>query len=147
MSFKVPADSEPRNTRYWQDETGQKWRSMGNVCWYTNLDHSKRHDDLILYKKYTPEEYPTYVNYDAIEVSKTSEIPEDYYGKMGVPITFMDKYNPEQFEIIGASLFLADMEIVRKILGRSDGGPTFYRKDGEKLTRLYDRIVIQRKKQ
>jgi hypothetical protein len=120
---------------------------VSGVHWFTNLEIKKRHEDIILYKKYTPEEYPKYENYDAIDVSKTSDIPEDYYGKMGVPITFMDKYNPDQFEIIGASLFLADMDIIRKILGRSDGGPTFYRKDGDKLTRLYDRIVIQRKKQ
>ena len=99
MAFKVPPDSEPRETRYWQDETGQKWRSMGNVCWYTNLDHEKRHETLPLYKKYTPEEFPKYDNYDAINVNKTSDIPYDYDGVMGVPITFMDKYNPEQFEI------------------------------------------------
>ena len=70
-------------------------------CWYTNLDIQKRHENLILYRNYNSEEYPTYDNYNAIEVSKVSEIPEDYYGVMGVPITFMDKYNPEQFEIIG----------------------------------------------
>lgn len=103
MAFKVPPDSEPRETRYWQDETGQKWRSMGNVCWYTNLDHEKRHETLPLYKKYTPEEFPKYDNYDAINVNKTSDIPYDYDGVIGVPITFMDKYNPEQFEIIGAT--------------------------------------------
>jgi len=103
MAFKVPPDSEPRETRYWQDETGQKWRSMGNVCWYTNLDHEKRHETLPLYKKYTPEEFPKYDNYDAINVNKTSDIPYDYDGVMGVPITFMDKYNPEQFEILGAT--------------------------------------------
>ena len=101
MAFKVPPDSEPRETRYWQDETGQKWRSMGNVCWYTNLDHEKRHETLPLYKKYTPEEFPKYDNYDAINVNKTSDIPYDYDGVMGVPITFMDKYCPEQFEILG----------------------------------------------
>ena len=103
MSFKVPADSEPRATRYWQDESGQKWRSMGNICWFTNLDHKKRHEDLILYKKYTPEEYPKYDNYNAINVNKVAEIPYDYDGIMGVPITFLDKYNPEQFEIVGCT--------------------------------------------
>ncbi len=101
MAFKVPADSEPRATRYWQDESGQKWRSMGNVCWYTNLDIQKRHEKLPLYKKYTPEEFPRYDNYDAINVDKTADIPYDYNGAMGVPITFMDKYCPEQFEILG----------------------------------------------
>ena len=71
--------------------------------WYTNLDIAKRHEDLILYKAYTPEEYPKYDNYDAINVDKTKEIPMDYPGAMGVPITFLDKYNPEQFEILGAT--------------------------------------------
>ena len=71
------------------------------VTWFTNLEIKKRHEDLILYKHYTPEEYPTYENYNAIDVSKTADIPCDYDGLMGVPITFMDKYNPEQFEIIG----------------------------------------------
>ena len=100
MEFKVPADSEPRATRYWQDETGQKWRSMGNTCWLTNLEHSKRHEEMILYKHYIPEEYPKYDNYDAINVDKVKDIPCDYDGVMGVPITFLDKYCPEQFEIV-----------------------------------------------
>ena len=101
MAFKVPADSEPRATRYWEDEQGQKWRSLGNICWFTNLDHKKRHEDLILYKTYSPEEYPLYDNFDAINVNKTEDIPMDYDGTMGVPITFLDKYNPDQFEILG----------------------------------------------
>ena len=74
---------------------------VSGVTWLTNLDVKKRHDDLILYKKYTSDEYPKYDNYDAIEVSKTKEIPMDYTGVMGVPITFMYKYNPDQFEILG----------------------------------------------
>lgn len=76
---------------------------VSGVMWYTNLDIDKRHEDLLLYKKYTPEEFPKYDNYNAIEVSKTVEIPYDYNGAMGVPVTFMDKYNPEQFEIIGCA--------------------------------------------
>ena len=70
------------------------------ICWYTNLDISKRHEELIFYKKYNSSEYPKYDNYDAIEVGKVAEIPCDYSGAMWVPITFLDKYNPEQFEII-----------------------------------------------
>lgn len=101
MSFKVPDYYEPRETRYWVDETGQKWRSLGNACWFTNLDIEKRHESLILFKNYSEDEYPRYDNYDAIEVSKTAEIPCDYSGIMGVPVTFLDKYNPDQFEIIG----------------------------------------------
>lgn len=100
MAFKVPADSEPRTTRYWVDEGGQKWRSLGNICWFTNLDHTKRHEELDLVCRYNPDDYPKYDNYDAIEVSKVVDIPCDYDGVMGVPITFLDKYNPEQFEIV-----------------------------------------------
>lgn len=99
--FRVPDYYEPRATRFWIDETGQKWRSLGNICWFTNLDIAKRHEDMILYKKYNSEEYPKYDNYNAIEVGKVAEIPMDYDGVMGVPITFMDKHNPEQFDIIG----------------------------------------------
>ncbi|MCL2347328.1 MAG: adenine-specific methyltransferase EcoRI family protein [Planctomycetaceae bacterium] len=74
---------------------------VSGVVWFTNLEISKRHEELILYKKYMPEEYPKYDNYDAINVDKTKDIPVDYDGLMGVPITFLDKYNPDQFEIIG----------------------------------------------
>lgn len=73
---------------------------VSGVNWFTNLDHRKRHEKLILYKKYSPEEFPCYDNYDAINVNKTADIPCDYDGVMGVPITFLDKYNPEQFEIV-----------------------------------------------
>lgn len=73
---------------------------VSGVTWFTNLDIAKRHEELILYKKYTPKEYPLYDNYDAIDVSKSNEIPFDYDGYIGVPITFLYKYNPEQFEII-----------------------------------------------
>lgn len=76
---------------------------VSGVVWFTNLDISKRHEDIILYKDFSLEEYPKYDNYNAIEVSKTKEIPKDYKEIMGVPITFMNKYNPEQFEIIGAT--------------------------------------------
>ncbi|MDO9858045.1 adenine-specific methyltransferase EcoRI family protein [Glaesserella parasuis] len=108
MAFRVPDYYEEKATRYWQDETGQKWRSLGNICWFTNLDHAKRHEELLLYNTYSAEEYPKYDNYDAIEVSKTKDIPIDYQGAMGVPITFLDKYNPEQFEIIGLDRYVKD---------------------------------------
>lgn len=101
MAFRVPHYYEPRDTRYWQDESGQKWRSMGNTCWFTNLDLQKRHEEIILFKNYIPQEYPKYDNYEVIEVGKVADIPNDYYGVMGVPITFLDKHNFEQFEIIG----------------------------------------------
>ena len=76
-------------------------KKFGNICWYTNVGHSRRNTELDLYKKYSADEYPKYDNYDAIEVSKVSEIPMDYNGVMGVPITFLDKYCPTQFEIVG----------------------------------------------
>jgi hypothetical protein len=75
---------------------------MGSVVWFTNLDIKKRHEDLILYKKYSgnEKEYPKYDHYDAINVDKVTDIPQDYMGAMGVPVTFLDKYNPKQFEIL-----------------------------------------------
>lgn len=103
MSFRVPEHYEPRKTRFWVDDDGNKWRSMGNIAWYTNLDIQKRHEEIILYKKYTPEEYPEYDNYKAINVDRVAEIPSDYAGAMGVPITFLDKHNPKQFEILNAN--------------------------------------------
>ncbi len=73
------------------------------AIWFTNMDNAKRHESIPLYKKYSPAEYPTYDNYDAIEVSKVAEIPVDYDGVMGVPVTFLDKYNPDQFELVGSN--------------------------------------------
>lgn len=101
MSFRVPEYFEPRETRFWVDEDGQKWRSLGNIAWFTNLDIRKRHEEMILVRRYNTSEYPEYDNYNAIEVSKTADIPCDFTGIMGVPITFMYKYNPDQFEIVG----------------------------------------------
>ncbi|MCA8835076.1 MAG: adenine-specific methyltransferase EcoRI family protein, partial [Proteobacteria bacterium] len=97
MNFKVPDDYQESQSVYIKD--GEKWQNVGAI-WYTNLAISKQHEDLILYKEYNPEEYPKYDNYDAINVGRTKNIPMDYKGEMGVPITFMNKYNPEQFEII-----------------------------------------------
>lgn len=98
--FRVPDDYPLQAYEYRTDEQGFKYINVKGVRWFTNIDYEKRHEDLILYKHYTPEEYPKYDNYDAINVDKTAEIPCDYYGVMGVPITFLDKYNPEQFEIV-----------------------------------------------
>lgn len=96
MWLFLPDDEE----EYEKIVDGKKMKHI-QACWFTNIDHRKRNQDLILYKKYTPEEYPKYDNYDAIEVSKTKDIPCDYDGAMGVPITFLDKFNPKQFEILG----------------------------------------------
>jgi hypothetical protein len=84
---------------------------VSGVTWFTNLDINKRHDDLILYKNYSEADYIKYENFDAINVDKTKDIPIDYKGYMGVPITFMDKYNPEQFEIIGLGIANHGLEI------------------------------------
>lgn len=101
MSFRVPHDSEPRTTRFWIDETGQKWRSLGNAMWLTNIDIKRRHRKLELCKYYDEKIYQKYDGYDAIEVPRVADIPQDYCGIMGVPITFLNKYNPDQFEIVG----------------------------------------------
>ncbi|MXW68069.1 MAG: modification methylase [Gemmatimonadales bacterium] len=82
------------------DNDGNKFVRVKGVRWFVNLDHVKRHEDLVLFKRYTPDEYPTYDNFDAINVNKTAHIPVDYAGAIGVPITFLDKHNPDQFELV-----------------------------------------------
>ena len=128
------------------DENGRKFIRVKGVRWWTNLDYPQRHEKLPLYKKYSAAEFPKYVNYDAIEVAKTADIPYDYDGVMGVPITFMDKHNPEQFEIIGQSLTHANMDVIKARLGKAGGGPRFYVEKDGKLVRLYDRILIRQRK-
>lgn len=103
--FKVPAHYVLTSILHRVDSLGNKFQRVSGVRWFTNLDYKKRHEDLILYKKYTPEEYPTYDDYNAINIDKTKDIPCDYTGMMGVPITFMDKYNPDQFEILYCSAY------------------------------------------
>jgi len=116
-------------------------------CWFTTLDVSYRHDRMILTAEYDPVRNPTYVNYDAIEVSKTVAIPCDYPGNMGVPITFLQKYNPEQFEIVGASRSLGtDMREIAEQGTFVQGGVRFYLPNGDGTFRcLFDRIVIRNK--
>lgn len=99
--FHVPDDYPLDAAGCGTDSDGKKYINVKGVRWFTNLDHKKRHELLDLVCRYSPEEYPTYDNYNAIEVSKTSNIPSDFSGIMGVPITFFDKFNPEQFDIIG----------------------------------------------
>ena len=99
--FKVPENYEEKRTDFKIDENGQKWRRMGNICWFTNLDIEKRHENMTLFRTYNPDDYPTYDNYDAIDVAKTADIPCDYFEAIGVPITYLTKYNPEQFELLG----------------------------------------------
>ncbi|MGH9733665.1 MAG: adenine-specific methyltransferase EcoRI family protein [Candidatus Acidiferrales bacterium] len=102
VAFIVPDHYEMREVRSWRGEDGTNWRSLGNACWFTNLDIKKRHEKILLYTTYDPKVFPQYDNYDAIEISRYKEIPENYNGVMGVPLTFLEKYNPDQFEIVGS---------------------------------------------
>ena len=106
--FNVPDDYPLHAAGCGVDENGRKFIRVKGVRWFTNLDYKDRHEDLILYKTYNPEDYPKYDNYDAINVDATNDIPCDYDGVMGVPITFLDKYNPDQFEIINANDYKND---------------------------------------
>lgn len=111
MAFKVPDDTEPRKTRYWVDDMGQKWRSLGNAMWLTNLEVSnERGKKLVLTHSFNKESYPKYDNFDAVHVHKVSEIPIDYYGIMGVPITYLKYHNNKMFEIIGEANHGSDNE-------------------------------------
>ena len=99
--FRVPDHYPLQAAGFRVDENGIKYIRVKGVRWFTNIDFEERHENITLYKQYISEEYPRYDNYDAIEVSKTAEIPYDYDGVMGVPITFLDRYSPDQFEILG----------------------------------------------
>ena len=131
MSFKVPPYYEARETRFWIDDNGQHWRSLGNGCWFTNVSHTRRNTPLDLFRTYNETEYSKYDNYNAIEVSKVDNIPMDYNGVMGVPITFLDKYCPTQFEIIGIAnnvRWIGDFPCLTIIKGK----------------KVYNRILIKR---
>ena len=133
MAFRVPDDTKPRKTRFWIDESGQKWRSLGNAMWLTNLDTKKRYQKLVLTKHYNPQNYPKYDNFDGINVRKVSDIPMDYDGIMGVPITYLKYHNEEQFEIVGEANHGSDniFDLFKpKINGKE----------------LFKRILIKRKK-
>ena len=151
-TYRVP-DTYDENKSFVKD--GVRYAKMGNTLWYTNLDVSVRHQERVLYKLYDPEEYPHYINYDGIEVAKVKEIPKDYEGKMGVPLSFINEYNPDQFEIIGISLALA--KPMREVAPKGtymQGGNRFYtdrlsssdKERGYLYHREYDRIVIRNKK-
>lgn len=123
-------------------------KKFGYICWHTNLDLKKRHKELIMVNKYTPEEYPYYDNYDAIKVNKVANIPYDYDSVMSVPITFLDMYTPKQFESLGYSRKIAmPIKSVAKSNDKyQQGGNAFYlRTGGHKLKRLYKRIAIRRR--
>lgn len=130
---------------------GKKMKTVGAI-WYTNLDVTKRHESMTLYKKYNSDEYPKYDNYGAIEVSKILEIPKDYTGLIGVPITFLDKYNPEQFEILGITDREKDNKYRTKTYTRSDS-PKYSDLNrraalmvNDNLKPVYARLLIKNKK-
>ena len=153
------------NTQYENYATASDKRDgmirVSGVHWFTNLDISKRHEDLILYKNYNPVEYPTYDNYDAINVDKTKDIPMDYKGAMGVPITFLDKYNPDQFEIetlgIGEENFTPTKRYkkfrdpitklpISFLLYVRDTNGKYLTSDDYRVNKVYARIIIKNKK-
>lgn len=142
IAFVVPDHYEMRRVRSWRDDDGTNWRSLGNACWFTNLDIRKRHEDFITVKRYSPTEHPDYDNYHAIEVSRYKDIPSDYDGVMGVPVTFLEYFNPDQFEIIGSDYEVKDgllPDLIRKEwMGKMDRGYV-------KGKRLYARILIRRR--
>jgi hypothetical protein len=138
-----------------------------NVAWFTNMDISKRHEDLILYKTYKPDAYPRYDNYDAIEVARIEDIPSDYDGVMGVPLTFLEKHSPEQFEIVGLSgspdypptrtyrkkervvdgvRMKSNTGTLRAVIRTESFGPGTYFDVGYPVKGVYRRLFIRRKK-
>ena len=137
---------------------GKNFGKVPSITWFTNLETKKRKEKVTLYKKYSAEEYPSYYKYDAINVKKVSDIPSDYYGKMGVPITFIDIYNPEQFEIIGLGAGDLGREIgigeqyteeelkeFRKKNPAFRRGIPFYFENGN-INVPYARLIIRRRK-
>ena len=154
--FTTPYDIDTSLSYFNSHDYREGFIRVPGVRWFTNIEIGRRHEPLQLmsmkdnlrfgkHKELREKGYQHYVNYDAIEVPYSDAIPDDYEGAMGVPISFLDKYCPEQFEIIGHSLQLADMGIIKERLGKAGGGPRFYiEKDGE-LVRLYERIIIRKK--
>jgi len=167
--FGVPDDYPLTAAGYRVDDEGKKFIRVKGVRWYTNLDFKERHDDLILYKSYDPKEFSKYDNYDAINVDKTKDIPADFSGVMGVPITFLDKWNPEQFEIVGITKTwcgMASKKYPAQIQVDADGtetevsklndgaaqrskmrptGKTYYIVGGKYYTQTYPRILVRKR--
>lgn len=145
--FRVPDDYPLTAASTRVDSKGNKFVRVKGVRWFTNLDYPSRHKKLNLEMNYNPADYPKYVNFDAIDVSKTMHIPADYAGLMGVPISFLDKYSPEQFEIVGSSKTLGrPMSKIAEKGTYQQGGPRFYLSNGDgTYRRMYDRIVIRNK--
>ena len=137
--FRVPDTYPLKASKYRVDDDGNKYIQVKGVRWYTNLDHNHRHDDLVLTRSYEGDEdrYPKYDNYDAIEVGYTKDIPMDYVGVMGVPITFMDKYSPDQFDIIGMATGRKEFEDPRSWPSKEYGNVIRHNKDGSTANGSY----------
>lgn len=145
--FNVPNDYPLNAATCGTDADGRKFIRVKGVRWFTNLEVPIRNEPLILYKKYTPEEYPEYDNYKAINVDKTSEIPYDYNGVMGVPITFLDKYCPKQFEILNANDYRKSNAVPVKVHGLikdKEASITVHVSGIERTRTTYARICIRR---
>ncbi len=140
--FIVPSHYPLHGTEARLDENGNRLVSSNNTCWYTNLDNAKRHEDLILYKTYNPDDYPEYDNYNAIEVGQVNNIPIDYAGVIGVPITFLNKYNPDQFEIVGADFEVKDGLLPDLLKAGWSGKVDRAYLNGK---RMYSRIFVRKK--
>lgn len=163
LLFNIPSDLAEEYAK--NEKEGSKYRIVDGTImgrsasvWLTNVDHGRRHQPLPLMTmadnlKFSRHidirgrrDYAHYVNYDAIEVPYTDAIPSDYEGLMGVPISFLGKYCPEQFDIVGHSLECAKMDVIKQRLGKLDGGPRFYVEENGVLKRKYERILIRKKK-
>ena len=168
-AFYVPDDYPLNASGCGVDADGRKFIRVKGVRWWTNIDYRQRHEELILVKKYSPENYSSYDNYDGINVDATSDIPCDYAGMMGVPITFLDKYSPDQFEILGVTqswcgvaskIYPKQVQIDKngkrsQVTKLNDGaaikvevppkGKTYYDVDGELFVKTYARVLVRNK--
>lgn len=156
--FQVPDNYDIQTESRKKIVDGVKYFSMGSIMWFTNMDNPRRHEQIPLYKRYTHEEFPAYDNYDAIEVSKVAEIPADYDGAMGVPITFLDKYNPDQFEILGMCENKDLYGLKTRVYSAQECHETYFALFGKKGTydlnaagvidgrKVYQRILIKRRR-
>ena len=140
--FRVPNDYPLTAVSSRVDENGVKYVRIKGVRWFTNLDYQERHEDLPLCQRYTPEKYPQYDNYQAINVDKTNDIPIDYDGVMGVPITFLDKFNPEQFEIVAFRKGDDGKDLVYSRWGKFEKG-IIAQADNDATNKSVSRQIIQ----
>lgn len=143
--FGVPDDYPLNAAGYRIDSDGKKYIRVKGVRWYTNLEFDERHEELPLYKHFSPEEYPHYFNHDAININKTSDIPCNYGGVMGVPISFLDKYCPEQFELLSCCEPAISLEIFENIPYFKEYKSRQITVNGTLCQKTYHRIFIQKK--